>query len=348
MKKHLPTLLKVAVTAALLFLLYRKVDFAAFRDLFAGLDWRWVPVYFAIAFFNMYLSSLRWRLFLRADGIDVPVRKLFASHWIASFCNFFLPSTVGGDVYRMADVGAKSGSLARGTASVFMDRLCGFLAMSFLGFVFPLAGLRHVPREHWPWLLVPVAFFLAFAALFALFVRGQGLLRRLVAFAPRSVRGKAEAVSEKFLASVAAGARDPAVVAKAVAISLIFQMLVFSAIAVTGRVLRFPVPFAWYCVFAPLVCILEALPVSINGMGLREAAYAAFFGIAFPLVGFAPPDGLDAPTFARTCAGAMALCYMALTLSYALGGGLIFFFRLYAPRAGAAGTETPTQNQQVK
>ena len=333
-RKKTTTLLKLAVTAVLLWLLYRKVDFDAFAKIFANADGRWIPAYFAIAFLNMYLSSLRWRLFLRADGIEVPVRQLFASHWIASFCNFFLPSTVGGDVYRVADVGAKSGSVARGGASVFMDRLCGFLAMSFLGFLFPLAGLRHVPREHWPWLLVPVAFFVAFAAVFVLFVRGQGLLRRLVRLAPAPVRGRIEGFTGKFLDSVAAGAARPAVVARAVAISLVFQMFVFTAIAVTGRVLRFPVPFAWYCVFAPLVCILEALPVSINGMGLREAAYAAFFGIAFPLVGFEPPEGLDGPTFARTCAGAMALCYMALTLAYALGGGFLLLLRMYAPRRG--------------
>ena len=333
-RKKTTTLLKLAVTAVLLWLLYRKVDFDAFAKIFANADGRWIPAYFAIAFLNMYLSSLRWRLFLRADGIEVPVRQLFASHWIASFCNFFLPSTVGGDVYRVADVGAKSGSVARGGASVFMDRLCGFLAMSFLGFLFPLAGLRHVPRERWPWLLVPVAFFVAFAAVFVLFVRGQGLLRRLVRLAPAPVRGRIEGFTGKFLDSVAAGAARPAVVARAVAISLVFQMFVFTAIAVTGRVLRFPVPFAWYCVFAPLVCILEALPVSINGMGLREAAYAAFFGIAFPLVGFEPPEGLDGPTFARTCAGAMALCYMALTLAYALGGGFLLLLRMYAPRRG--------------
>ena len=135
-------------------------------------------------------------------------------------------------------------------------------------------------------------------------------------------------------------------VAKAVALSLVFQMLVFSAIAVTGRVLRFPVPFAWYCVFAPLVCILEALPVSINGMGLREAAYTVFFGIAFPLVSFAPPEGLSPEAFARTCAGAMALCYMALTLAYALGGGALFFLRLYAPRRAARKATTSTTPAQ--
>ena len=162
----------------------RERRMRAFADALRGIRWGWVPPFFAIAFANMGLSSVRWLLFLRADGVEVPVRKLFASHWIASFCNFFLPSNVGGDLYRIADVGRKSGSAVRGTASVFMDRLSGFLAMSLLGFVFPLAGLRFVPREHWPWLLVPVAFFLAFAGIFALVVFGQGLLRATLHLLP--------------------------------------------------------------------------------------------------------------------------------------------------------------------
>ena len=73
--------LKLAVTALLLFLLYRKVDGKAFAELFARMDWRWPPLFFAIAFANMGLSSVRWRLFLRADGLDVSVGKLFAIQW---------------------------------------------------------------------------------------------------------------------------------------------------------------------------------------------------------------------------------------------------------------------------
>ena len=330
MKRAAKLVLKLAVTALLLFLLYRKVDGRAFGRLFAELDWRWPPLFFAIAFLNMWLSSVRWRLFLRADGVDVPVRKLFASHWIASFCNFFLPSNVGGDLYRIADVGAKSGSAARGTASVFMDRLSGFLAMSFLGFVFPLAGLRFVPREHWPWLLVPVAFFVAFLGIFVLFVWGQGILRRMLRPIPGRARERISAAADRFFASVSAYSRRPSVPLRAFAISLLFQFLVFAAIWATGRALRIPVPFAWYCVFAPLVCILESLPVSINGMGLREAAYAVFFGVAFPLVGFAAPEGVEPADWAKTCAGAMALCYMALTLLYASGGGLLLLRRMFS------------------
>ena len=149
-------------------------------------------------------------------------------------------------------------------------------------------------------------------------------------------RFESRRIADRFLASVAAYARRPSVPLRAFALSLLFQFLVFVAIWTVGRALRIPVPFAWYCVFAPLVCILEALPVSINGMGLREAAYVVFFGVAFPLVGFAGPEGVPAADWAKTCAGAMALCYMGLTLAYALGGGLLLLRRTFLPARSRA------------
>ena len=48
---------------------------------------------------------------------------------------------------------------------------------------------------------------------------------------------------------------------------------------------------------------------------------------------------------ASTCAGAMALCYMALTLVYALGGGALLLWRVAAPRRAE---DFPTTQRQAR
>ena len=48
-KRAARTALKLAVTALLLFLLYRKVDGRGFSQALRGLRWAWVPAFFAIA-----------------------------------------------------------------------------------------------------------------------------------------------------------------------------------------------------------------------------------------------------------------------------------------------------------
>lgn len=321
MKRALKFLLKLAFTALLLYLVYtRQVDGRAFGTALRGIRWGWTVPFFAILFANTALSALRWRLLLRSDGVDIPLRKLVASYWISSFFNFFLPSNIGGDVYRVADVGRKSGSAAGSLASVFVDRLCGFLALSLMGFVFPLAGLRLVPPDRRGLLLVPLAVFLGFLCVAALLWQ-QGLVRFFARAVPGRLGAKVRGLLDAFFSSVSAYARRPRALAAAFGISFVFQFLVFVAVWCVCRALAIPVSLAECCVFVPFVCLLEAVPLTVNGIGLRDAGYAVFF-TAVGLAG----RGCDPPSVAA----ALSLCYVAFTLAYAAGGGLLFLRRLFA------------------
>lgn len=338
MKRALKTILKLAVTALLLYLLYaRRIDGRAFGAALRGIRWTWTVPFFAILFANTALSAQRWRLLLCSDGVDIPLRKLVASYWISSFFNFFLPSNIGGDVYRIADVGRKSGRAVGSLASVFADRLCGFLALSLMGFLFPLAGLRLVPPERRALLLVPLAAFLGFLALAALLWQ-----RRILLFCVRALPGRLRTAAERllgsFFSSVSAYGRRPRVLAAAFGISLLFQLLVFVAVWCVCRALSIPVSLAECCIFVPFACLLEAVPLAINGIGLRDAGYAVFF---------AAVSLAERGTDPATAAAALSLCYMALTLAYAAGGGLLFLHRFFASGGSAAGAaNAPVKENQ--
>lgn len=332
MKRTAKTLLKLAFTALLLALLYRKVDGRAFGDALRGIRWAWTVPFFAILFANTALSALRWGLLLRSDGVALPTGKLVVSYWISSFFNFFLPSNIGGDVYRIADIGRKSGSAMGSLASVFVDRLCGFLALSLMGFVFPLFGLRLVPPEKRGLLLVPLAVFLGFLCVAALLWQ-QGIVRFFARTLPGRLRAKVERLLDTFFSSVSAYLRRPRALAGAFGLSLVFQFLVFVAVWTLCRALSIPVSLAECCVFVPFVCLLEAIPLTVNGIGLRDGGYAMFF-TAVGLAG----RGADP----ATAAAALSLCYMAFTLVYATGGGLLFLRRLFAAPARPLSEEKPS------
>lgn len=314
MKKVHKNILKITLTAVILGLLYRKMDVDGFREIVRGIRLWPLAGFFLICGSNMWLSSLRWGLLLRADGLDIPTRKLFVSHWIASFFNFFMPSNIGGDVYRIADIAKKSGKTVNTVASVFADRLTGFIAMSMLGFLFPLIGLREVPVEHRWKLAIPLVVFLGFMFL-AVLVWQQGILRFMAKFLPQKLRSKVENILGMFLESVHEYGRNPLVLVKCLLLSLLFQFMVIVAVYCVGTSLRFGIPFFSYCVFVPLVCLLESVPSTINGMGFRDAGYIMFFSA----VGLANP---------LSAAPAMSLLYMMLTLIYASCGGLLFLRRL--------------------
>ncbi len=298
----------------LLALLYGRMDWRGFWDIVRNVNPVLLMGFFAICVINMWLTSMRWGMLLRADGLEVPTAKLFASHWIGSFFNFFMPSNIGGDVYRVADIAKKSGKAVNALASVFADRLLGFVAMAALGFVFPLFGLGKVPSEHRAKLLIPLGVFFCFMVLVALIWQREILLW-FARFLPSRIRGKVEDVLGKFLESAQAYGKKPMVLIKCMMLSFLSQFNLIVAVFCVGASLGLGIPFFLYCVFVPLVGLLEAVPSTINGMGFRDAGYIMFFTAA----GLEPPA---AP------AAAMSLLYMMLTLLYASFGGLIFLRRL--------------------
>jgi len=314
-------ILKLAVTAALVLYLYLRspIDHGHLKTSVTDLRWFPLVLFFPLCVANQAISALRWKTLLGADGIDMPFGKLFVSYWIASFFNFFMPSNVGGDVYRIADIARRSAKPVNTTVSVFADRLVGFVAMSFLGIVFPLLGLRMIPEE-WRWALLLAAFVFACFIAAAFVAKSEffaGFVPRLL---PGKWRVKARTVAESARVSFNAYWRDPVVFIKCLGLSFVFQTVMITAIWCIGTSLGITdangkaLPFFAYCVFVPIINMLESVPVSVNGIGTRDAAYKGFFlalGVAA----------------AKENAMMMSTLYLALTLAYASFGGLAFLMR---------------------
>lgn len=311
-KRWLPAI-KLCVTLGLLALLYANLDFASFRRVLAGMHWAWLPMIYALLFLNTALSAFKWWILLRADGIHVPLHTLTASYLIGTFFNMFLPSSIGGDAYRIYDVSRRSARAAEGFASVFADRLTGFLALAIWGLLFSAIGFSRLPDPKL--ILLSAVVFLGMITLVALVVQQRLLLALLRMFRMDRVP-KLMAFVEKFLRSVSAYHTNGRVLIRIMAISLLFQMLAIFIIFLISRTIGMHVPFVYFCIFVPLITLAEALPISIFGIGVRDFSYV-FFLI---------PVGAT-----REQALSLALVYVLLTITYATSGGLLFLLRRGAP-----------------
>ena len=84
-RKRIFLLLKLAVSAGLVWVLYRKIPLADFRASMTALHAAPLLVVGVLLFVNTLLSAWKWQILLRADGVTVPLRTLFASYLIGSF-----------------------------------------------------------------------------------------------------------------------------------------------------------------------------------------------------------------------------------------------------------------------
>ena len=115
--------------------------------------------------------------------------------------------------------------------------------------------------------------------------------------------------------------RNPRSLALILLLSFIFQMNIVLINKVYTVSLGLDIPFATLLVIIPLIYSTEVLPISINGLGVRESAYGFFF----VLIGHTVEDGL-------------AVSLLVIGMRYSLGalGGILLLVTLLGARAGRA------------
>jgi hypothetical protein len=222
-------------------------------------------------------STWRWRVLLDAQHIEVPFRRLFESFLVALFFNNFLPSNVGGDVIRISDTARPAGSKTLATTIVLIDRglgLLGLVLVAALGAT--AAGAVHPAAiPIWPvWLWA--CFLLAAAASAPAVLAPDGfgrLLQPLTVFHPEWVGERINTVT-----SVLARFRErPGALAECFGGALFVQGLSVVYYFAVAYALRLNVSFWDLAVIVPLSFVVQLLPISMNGLGVREATFSFYF-----------------------------------------------------------------------
>ena len=325
------SLVKIAVSAALLFFLYRNTPLAQIAAVLAASNALPLVLVAGILLVNTTLSAWKWRILLVRDGIDIPLAELLTSCLIAGFFNLFLPSSIGGDSYRIYDIMRKSGQAARATASVLADRLSGFVALSCLSFG---ASIVVAPRLGRPLLMIPPLFALIALALALFLLWRKTPALRLVRMARLDRFPKLVAFLDGFFAAFARYGNDSRTLIQVMLISFAFQFLLVLAVYLMAMAIQARAPFSHFAAFVPLITLLEALPVSVYGIGVRDMGYVFFF----------QGTGMD-----EVHSRALPILFVAVTLCYALIGGALHGRRVFFGKTpGATIDDKPGDNPETR
>jgi uncharacterized protein (TIRG00374 family) len=292
MKRSALVGVKVAVSLALLAYLFSITDRRALEDRVRTadlLDLLGAVLCFALM---LALATWRWRILLSAIGARAPLGHLTASYLVATFFNNFLPSNIGGDIVRVRDSSKLTGSTATSLAVVGIDRILGFGALYLLAavawFVAPpdvrgLAGAR----------VVLLGLALLFAFLAYIFFR-PGTARWLMSASRLSSIDWARQQFEVVQGAVHVYRSRLRTIWLAGVASVLLQALVVLYYLEVARALGIALPARAAFLMVPLCTLLQAVPISFNGWGLREGLFALYFAqvglpresaLAFSLVG---------------------------------------------------------------
>jgi len=312
MKKKLFNLLRIFISLGFLSLLvYRnRGNFGAILDSLKSLNIPFLII--ALIVFSAGISFIvfRWGILLKAHGYNIFKPFLLQASFIGWFFNMLLPSSIGGDFYRVYDLHKnKKVPMNENISAVVMDRIIGtisgiiLLTISYCFGIFGYIGRNAV-----------IIIFSALAGLIILFTilffprffRINVLLRKFKIFSkirPRLKEFHNILISYRYKIKYLVAALFFSLILQTFFITSYYFVILSLGLKMKYQMLLFTQPFA---------ALASGFPIAIGGMGIRENA------LAFAIESFG---------VSRADATLFSFIVLSIILFNALVGGLIYLFK---------------------
>lgn len=203
--------------------------------------------YFLIAILALFVSRLfavaRWHVLMRSAGLDIPFLRTSMLTFTGNFSSNFLPTTIGGDVARLAGAMQLGYDRAICLASLVADRLVG---MAGMGLALPLG-------------LVPV------------FSLDSGLSQS-IAFSALFQKGRD--FTKRTFESLSIWLKKPATLVSSLLSTLGNQAFIYLAIYLLLQGIDHHVDYWLVAGMYTLTYFVTLIPISINGLGVQELSLA--------------------------------------------------------------------------
>jgi uncharacterized protein (TIRG00374 family) len=310
------TLVKAIVSIGLLALLFSRVDVSRLWGVARNASLGWLAFALLLYLAMLLASALRWGVLLRAQHVRLPFSFLTQSFLVATFFNNFLPSNIGGDVIRIADSAKAAGSKTLATTVVLIDRGLGVLGLALIAATGATIMQRMAVGPVGPGILWAGFGLGAIIATPALLMPEAvtKLLQPLRVFHREWVDERIE----KLTYALTRFKETPTALAACFAGAVVVQAILVLFYVAIARSMNIPIGFAELAVIVPVSFIVQMVPLSVNGFGIREAT----FGFYFTRLGLPLESAL-----------VVSFVGAALIMLFSLSGGVAYLSRTARSRA---------------
>ena len=308
---------KVLLSIGLFAFLFQRVRFDQVFAAIRAADGHWLLAAFALFIFSNVLGSYQWGRLLHVVEIRIPFWKVFAYYHVGLFFNNFLPANIGGDIARVSDASRYGPTKTAALSAVLMDRMVGTVSLAGLAL---LTTLPVLDRFHLTLVYLALVGFFALSVAMVWAVFHPAVLPAL----------------ERLLARVGLGGLGPhlddlaerlhgyrgqrGLFARLLLVGVLTQVSRILVHVLVAHALRIDVPLIYFFLFVPLLAVIVSLPISLNGIGVREGAGIVLFGMV----------GVD-----RAHAFSLQFTTYLVAVSVSLLGGLVYLVRIPHRRAAS-------------
>jgi len=307
-KKMVSIFLRFGTSIILLFFLFKQVDEKVMLGLIKNVD---KPMLFlALGVFSLsYLFCfLRWWMLLRAARMNLPVNRIFISYCGSIFFNLFLPSTIGGDMVRSIDLGVHTNRPREVVATVLLDRLSGYVGLVIITVIALIFGWKFIQDST---VLLSVGILIAILAGILLVLFNNVVYTKINKLLDSPSAGKIREAIKNLHQEIYLFKQHKQVLINILLISFAVQIVSSYSYYLIALSLGLKVEPIYFFVFIPVISAITMLPISIGGLGLRDATMIFFFA----KVGVC-----------KNLAFSLSLVSFCFIMALGAAGGLIYVF----------------------
>ena len=254
-------------------------------------NWHLLLLAFMMPGVGIIIGSLRLKTLLKAQDVEISLSQIMKANLIGSFYNQMLPSTIGGDVARgywisrLQEQGTNKTSSAQPTLLSFtvigVDRFIGLIGILFIGLLAAMVAPSIIRQS--PGLVAILYMALAgMVFIFALPLIPARSLGRCFFSIPLVSKQREKAVM--IYNALKAYNSKKKYLLFAFLLSLGLQLLIIIQYWFLVQALLLGIPFWGLTVLVPIVSLISMIPITVNGIGIREnALYTIGASIGFTI-----------------------------------------------------------------
>ena len=260
--------LKLGVTVILIYFAFKQVNIISIVKQLSEVKITYLIFWLIITSLSTVLLAYRWSLLLIKKPSFGDILVFSKSIWSASFYGLFVPTSVGGDIFKWIIIDDKYPDISKSKlgGSILLDRFIGMSMLVFFGFVsqfFATSVGVEIP------FLIKLSFWLIIGGCF--------LFYGLIFFGKTDFLFKNKWLEKFKNINELINKENSKQIVKALAVTTVSDFLWIWQMWMISQYFGSNLSFIDILVFLPVISTILILPISIAGFGAREQLYLYFF-----------------------------------------------------------------------
>lgn len=229
----------------------------------------------AIIFLTCITQTLKWFAIAKAQKTDIPFFEAFNVNLISNFYGFITPARLGSVVRANYLKKYNQNKIGKGLNNFFLDKILDLISVVFLMLVFSFIFWEVFPNSYL-YLSLGIFFLLIFTIIiYRDEVKSKKISKVFYRFLPEKIKPKAK---EVFYSLYENSPRKKFFIFFFL-LNVLNWIAIFSSSYFVGLAVGINLPITYFLAIFPIATLISQIPITISGLGTREAAMISLFGL---------------------------------------------------------------------